>query len=80
MPTLSVILITRNEEANLADCLASLEGIAQQIVVVDTNSSDRTWKSLNPMGRRLLSRQIGLDLAPKRTGAWILLPVNGFYP
>jgi glycosyltransferase involved in cell wall biosynthesis len=42
MPTLSVILITRNEEANLADCLASLEGIAQQVVVVDTNSSDRT--------------------------------------
>ncbi len=42
MPTLSVILITRNEEANLADCLASLEGIAQQVVVVDTNSTDRT--------------------------------------
>jgi glycosyltransferase involved in cell wall biosynthesis len=42
MPTLSVILITRNEEANLEDCLASLEGIAQQIVVVDTNSTDRT--------------------------------------
>ena len=42
MPTLSVILITRNEEANLGDCLASLEGIAQQIVVVDTNSSDQT--------------------------------------
>jgi len=42
MPTLSVILITRNEEANLADCLTSLEGIAQQIVVVDTNSTDST--------------------------------------
>ncbi len=42
MPTLSVILITRNEEVNLDDCLASLEGIAQQIVIVDTNSSDRT--------------------------------------
>jgi glycosyltransferase involved in cell wall biosynthesis len=42
MPTLSVILITRNEEANLEACLASLEGIAQQIVVVDTNSADRT--------------------------------------
>jgi glycosyltransferase involved in cell wall biosynthesis len=42
MPTLSVILITRNEEANLDDCLTSLEGISQQVVVVDTNSSDRT--------------------------------------
>ena len=79
MPTLSVILITRNEEANLADCLSSLEGIAQQIVVVDTNSSDRTleiarnhgavlaqptdWPGFGPQKNR------ALDLA---TGDWIL--------
>ena len=42
MPTLSAILITRNEEANLEDCLASLDGLAAQIVVVDTQSTDRT--------------------------------------
>jgi len=79
MPTLSVILITRNEEANLGDCLASLEGIAQQIVVVDTNSSDQTleiaknygaviaqppdWPGFGPQKNR------ALDLA---SGDWIL--------
>ena len=79
MPTLSVILITRNEEANLDDCLASLEGIAQQIVVVDTNSTDRTleiakshgavvsqptdWPGFGPQKNR------ALDLA---TGDWVL--------
>ena len=79
MPTLSVILITRNEEANLDDCLASLEGIAQQIVVVDTNSADRTleiaqnygavvsqpadWPGFGPQKNR------ALDLA---TGEWVL--------
>jgi glycosyltransferase involved in cell wall biosynthesis len=79
MPTLSVILITRNEEANLDDCLASLEGIAQQIVVVDTNSSDRTleiaqkygatisqppdWPGFGPQKNR------ALDLA---NGQWVL--------
>jgi glycosyltransferase involved in cell wall biosynthesis len=79
MPTLSVILITRNEEANLADCLASLEGIAQQIIVVDTNSTDSTleiakthgavisqpadWPGFGPQKNR------ALDLA---TGEWIL--------
>ncbi|QWD90167.1 glycosyltransferase family 2 protein [Polynucleobacter sp. MWH-Braz-FAM2G] len=79
MPTLSVILITRNEEANLDDCLASLEGIAQQIVVVDTNSSDRTleiakshgatisqppdWPGFGPQKNR------ALDLA---TSDWVL--------
>ncbi|MBU3630682.1 glycosyltransferase family 2 protein [Polynucleobacter sp. AP-Melu-500A-A1] len=50
MPTLSVILITRNEESNLDDCLASLEGIAQQIVVVDSNSTDRTLEIANKHG------------------------------
>ncbi len=75
MPTLSVILITRNEEANLGDCLASLEGIAQQIVVVDTNSSDRTleiaknhaavissppdWPGFGPQKNRALDLAIG---------------------
>jgi glycosyltransferase involved in cell wall biosynthesis len=79
MPTLSVILITRNEEANLADCLASLEGIAQQIVVVDTNSTDSTleiaknhgavisqpadWPGFGPQKNR------ALDLA---TCEWVL--------
>lgn len=79
MPTLSVILITRNEEANLADCLASLEGIAQQIVVVDTSSTDLTleiaknhgaliaqppdWPGFGPQKNR------ALDLA---TGEWVL--------
>jgi glycosyltransferase involved in cell wall biosynthesis len=79
MPTLSVILITRNEEANLEDCLASLEGIAQQIIVVDTNSTDRTleiaqkysatiaqpsdWPGFGPQKNR------ALDLATKE---WVL--------
>jgi glycosyltransferase involved in cell wall biosynthesis len=79
MPTLSVILITRNEEANLDACLASLEGIAQQIVVVDTASTDRTleiaknyraiiasptdWPGFGPQKNR------SLDLA---TGEWVL--------
>ena len=79
MPTLSVILITRNEESNLDDCLASLEGVAQQIVVVDSNSMDRTleiaqnygalmahptdWPGFGPQKNR------ALDLA---TGDWVL--------
>lgn len=79
MPTLSVILITRNEEANLEDCLASLDGLASQIVVVDTQSTDRTleiakyhgtlihspldWPGFGPQKNR------ALDLA---TEHWVL--------
>jgi len=40
-PELSAILITRNEEANIADCLASL-AFAGEVIVVDNASTDRT--------------------------------------
>lgn len=42
MNTLSVILITRNEQANLDACLSSVKTIANEIVVVDSMSSDET--------------------------------------
>ena len=42
MNTLSVIVITRNEQANLHGCLSSVKDIAHEIVVVDSSSSDDT--------------------------------------
>jgi tetratricopeptide (TPR) repeat protein len=41
-PHLSVCLIVKNEERFLGKCLESVEGLADQIVVVDTGSTDRT--------------------------------------
>ena len=41
-PHLSVCLIVKNEERFIGQCLASVEGLADQIVVVDTGSTDRT--------------------------------------
>lgn len=40
--TLSVIVITRNEAHNLHDCLQSVQGLAHEVVVVDSNSTDAT--------------------------------------
>ena len=37
---LSLSMIVRNEEARLADCLASVEGFADEMVVVDTGSTE----------------------------------------
>jgi glycosyltransferase involved in cell wall biosynthesis len=39
---ISAVIITFNEEDRLPDALASLEGIADEIVVVDSYSTDRT--------------------------------------
>src|ERR1700743_622324 len=39
---LSVCFITRNEEKNLPRALASVRGIADEVIVADTGSTDRT--------------------------------------
>ncbi len=42
MIPISVCIITRNEEANIAKCLAPLMPYSFEIIVVDTGSTDRT--------------------------------------
>jgi glycosyltransferase involved in cell wall biosynthesis len=39
---LTVLVVTRNEEANLERCLLSVHGFADQLFVVDSESADRT--------------------------------------
>lgn len=39
---LSIIILTKNEEANLPDCLASLQKLEAEIFLVDSGSTDRT--------------------------------------
>lgn len=42
MAKLSVVVITFNEEKNIGRCLESIKGIADEIIVVDSVSTDRT--------------------------------------
>jgi glycosyltransferase involved in cell wall biosynthesis len=42
MPQLSVVIITFNEEKNIGRCLESIRGIADDIVVLDSFSTDDT--------------------------------------
>ena len=44
MNKLSAVIITFNEEEHLEKCLSSLLGIADEIVVVDSYSTDETRK------------------------------------
>ena len=44
MINISAVIITFNEERNIERCLKSLEGIADEIVVVDSFSADATEK------------------------------------
>jgi glycosyltransferase involved in cell wall biosynthesis len=77
MPQLSVAIVTFNEEANLARTLASVAW-ANQIVVVDSHSTDRTAEIAHAHNATVISRdwpgfaeQKNFAIA-QCTGDWIL--------
>nr|WP_242040776.1 glycosyltransferase family 2 protein [Coleofasciculus sp. FACHB-1120] len=47
---LSVIILTKDEQANLPDCLASLQKLDAEVFVVDSGSSDRTIEIAKELG------------------------------
>ncbi len=51
---LSVVIITYNEERNIARCLASVQGVADDIVVVDSFSTDATGRIVQEHGARFV--------------------------
>lgn len=42
MDKISAVIITFNEQKNIARCLESLRGVADEIIIIDSFSSDRT--------------------------------------
>ena len=54
MKKLSVVLAVFNEEKTLGDCLASVKDIADEIVIVDGTSTDRTVDIAKKFGARIL--------------------------
>ena len=44
-PTLAAVLIVKNEAENLRPCLASLDGLVDEIVIMDSGSQDETRPS-----------------------------------
>ena len=57
MPELSVVIITFNEEANILRTLESVRPFADEIVVVDSMSSDRTASICKDFGCRVYERE-----------------------
>jgi glycosyltransferase involved in cell wall biosynthesis len=51
---LSLSIISCNEEANMGRCLASAAGLASEIVVVDSGSTDRTLEIARSFGARVV--------------------------
>lgn len=51
---LSAVIITFNEERNIGRCLDSLAGVADEVVVVDSFSNDRTEQICREKGARFI--------------------------
>ncbi len=78
---LDVIIITRDEQANLPHCLKALQHWAKQIFVVDSGSTDRTPQIAREYGAELIhhdwqgyaaQKNWALDHLPL-TADWVLL-------
>ena len=78
-PRLSAVLIARDEEAVLARCLDSLRGAVDEVVLLDTGSSDRTVALARERGAAVHEAEWPEDFALARnaalahaTGDWVL--------
>ena len=56
MNALSAVIITLNEERNIGRCLQSLQGIADEIIVVDSFSNDGTESICKSLGVKFVKR------------------------
>jgi len=76
---LSVVLATRNEEENIGRCLESVKTIADEIIIVDEYSKDKTREISESFGAKVylephhdifhITKQIALE---KASNEWIL--------
>ena len=77
---ISAALATYNEEDNIVDCIDSLKKIADEIVIVDGSSTDRTFQLAQKMGAKIITTSnkpmfnINKNMAIENcNGKWILL-------
>lgn len=80
MASVTAIILTKNEEKNLGECLSSIKGFAERAVVVDCGSTDRTVEIAREHGADVLVHEFtyyaaqfnwGIDNANITTD-WIL--------
>ena len=77
---LSLSMIVRDEAAQIEACLRSVQGFADELVVVDTGSTDNTVALAQALGARVEQIEWPGDFAPARnqalefvSGDWVLV-------
>lgn len=77
---LSLCMIVKNEEETLPQCLASVQSVVDEIIVLDTGSSDRTINVAQKFGAQVYTYEWCNDFAKARNqalkyvrGEWVLV-------
>ena len=80
MIKISVVVNTWNEEKNMGRCLESVKEFAEEIVVCDMESTDKTVEIAKKLGAKVYSHKLTYYVEPARnfavskaTGSWILV-------
>jgi len=75
---LSAIILTLNEEKMIKDCLKSVKGLADEIIVVDSGSMDKTRQIAKKLGAKVYQKKLD-SFAKQRNfglkkakGDWVL--------
>lgn len=77
---LTVIVPCKNEESNIGACIASFQGIADEIIIADSGSTDRTLEIVRRIGGcKIIEREYRTSgdfknwAIPQASHQWILL-------
>ncbi len=70
MITISLCMIVKNEERTLANCLNCVRGVVDEIVIVDTGSTDRTRQVAAAFTDRIFDFEWIDDFAAARNAAY----------
>jgi tetratricopeptide (TPR) repeat protein len=79
-PKITLCMIVKNEEEHLPQCLTSVRGLADQIIIVDTGSTDRTVEIAESFGATVYHHAWEGDFSKARNismgyadGDWIFI-------
>jgi len=76
---ISVTILTKNEEQNLPKCLESIRKLADEIIIVDDNSTDKTVEIAKNFGVKVFTHSLNNNFAQQHNfalrqaqGDWVL--------
>ena len=66
MATVTVIILAKNEEQNIRDCIETVQ-FADEVLVIDDGSTDKTIEIAESMGARVIHHAMNGDWGGQQT-------------